>query len=69
MVLGYLDPGSGSAMISVAAAGLAGVGVAVSAGFGRFKGRLKKSDASPTDTDEATEETSDATVDADSSDG
>lgn len=67
-MLGYLDPGSGSAMISVAAAGLAGVGVAMSAGFGRFKGKFKKGDNSSAETDEVTEESSDATVDADASD-
>lgn len=63
----YLDPASGSAMISVAAAGLAGVGVAVSAGMGKFKGRFKKGGASnePVETDE--EETTEV-ADADTSD-
>ena len=63
----YLDPASGSAMISVAAAGLAGVGVAVSAGMGKFKGRFKKGGA-PTEDVETEEEVTADVADADTSD-
>lgn len=44
-MLGYLDAGSGSMLVGVAAAGAAGVGVALKAGLSKLKRKGKKDEA------------------------
>ncbi len=60
-ILAYLDPGSGSMLIGVAAAGAAGAAVAAKSMVHRFKSPFKKKGAAETDSqadqDEAVEET------------
>ena len=55
MILIYLDPGSGSFLIQLLIAGLAGAGIAIAISWGRIKRLFKKNkqvDADNADKDE-----------------
>ncbi|MCX7620496.1 MAG: hypothetical protein N2037_06585 [Acidimicrobiales bacterium] len=57
-MLGYLDAGSGSMLVGVAAAGAAGVGVALKAGLSKFKRKGKKDPSTPAEEAETSKSSS-----------
>jgi hypothetical protein len=52
MIYLYLDPGSGSFLIQLLIAGLAGAGIAIAASWGRIKRLFKKDRRDSADGDE-----------------
>jgi hypothetical protein len=52
----YLDPGSGSFLLQLLIAGLAGLGIAIAASWSRIKRWLKKKGKAQPDEDEDGEE-------------
>ena len=52
MILLYLDPGSGSFLIQLLIAGIAGAGIAIAIGWGRIKRLFKKNKQVEVDKDE-----------------
>ena len=57
MILIYLDPGSGSFLIQLLIAGLAGAGIAIAISWGRIKRLFKKN--KPVDVDKDVEDEDD----------
>jgi hypothetical protein len=56
MILIYLDPGSGSFLIQLLIAGLAGAGIAIAISWGRIKRLFKKNKQVDVDKDEDDEQ-------------
>jgi hypothetical protein len=56
MILLYLDPGSGSFLIQLLIAGLAGAGIAIAISWGRIKRLFKKNKQIDVDKDEDDEQ-------------
>ncbi len=56
MILLYLDPGSGSFLIQLLIAGLAGAGIAIAISWGRIKRQFKKNKPVDVDKDEDDEQ-------------
>jgi hypothetical protein len=56
MILLYLDPGSGSFLIQLLIAGLAGAGIAIAISWGRIKRLFKKNKPVDVDKDEDDEQ-------------
>jgi hypothetical protein len=56
MILLYLDPGSGSFLIQLLIAGLAGAGIAIAIGWGRIKRLFSKKQPVDVEKDEDDEQ-------------
>ncbi|MFH1524180.1 MAG: hypothetical protein ABIF04_04385 [Chloroflexota bacterium] len=56
MILLYLDPGSGSFLIQLLIAGLAGLGLAIAIGWNKIKRFFSRKKKAETDDDEDDEE-------------